>query len=99
MTQPLVIDQLEELLEEEVPCAGIGAPPIARRCSRTAVLITRGHGCHVENRVKCLVCWQVWYQYHAALIARYGGIRCAESGIGCGRRFPSVEAFSDYRPF
>lgn len=100
MTQPLVIDQLEELLQEEVPCAGIKHSVIGRQCSNAAVLITKGHGCPIRNRVKCLACWQVWYQYHAGRLATNGGLRCTDGGRGgCRRWFPSVEAFSDYRPF
>lgn len=85
----------DELLEHEIPCGGILHTPIARSCSRAAVLRSFGHGCLHGPRFKCIECYKIWSDYHAEHLVRFGSIRC----IDCGRNFATVKAFSDYRPF
>ena len=88
---------LEALLADDVPCGGIGTPWMRRDCYRPAALRSRGHGCGSPSSrlFKCLQCWQYWYVTHSRLLAEQGSITCGT----CRRQFPSVEAFSDYRPF
>lgn len=96
MTQPLTTDQLEELLEAELPCGGVKYPHrLAQTCARPADLRSVGHGCDRAPMYKCINCWQVWYQAHVAILNRWGCITCDI----CAAVFPSVEFFSDYRPF
>lgn len=100
MTQPLTTDQIEELLEEWVPCGGIKWTPIARKCDNEAVLRRHGHACRCANdgdpaALKCISCWQIWYRYQVDLLTRCGHIRCSI----CKTNFSTVEAFADYRPF
>jgi DNA-directed RNA polymerase subunit RPC12/RpoP len=88
MTQPLTTTDLEELLEEEVPC---------QDCGREAVLRSMGHtGCSaVPPLFRCIPCWQKWLQGVLSHIQFRGDTGCSH----CPQRFYSVEAFSDYRPF
>jgi hypothetical protein len=85
----------DELLDAEIPCVGISFAPIARSCSRPAVLRTFGHGCRPMNpwRFKCLACFKVWYAYNLHLL-QFGPLRCGT----CKREFSDIESFSDYRP-
>lgn len=85
----------DELLDEEIPCGGIGHPPIARSCSYAALLRSLGHGCTSHHMFKCLECWRIWYIAHLHILTRFSRIRCDQ----CLRTFRTVEAFSDYKPF
>ena len=85
---------LEELLDQDIPCEGIRTPQIARQCGRPAVLKSNGHG-HRDTSFKCVECWQVWYRLAVQVLARSGCIGCME----CGQLFDTVESFADYRPF
>lgn len=90
------VDELEDMLDAEIPCGGISEPRVQRSCDRAAILRCGGHGCpDTRTYCKCIPCWRVWYQAVATAIACYGSVGCAT----CRRRFATVESFADYRPF
>lgn len=89
---------LEELLDNEVPCQGWRGPVNRphRHCDKPAALRSFGHGCRPEvGRFKCITCWQAWYTNFVARVNKFGSVRCA----GCDARFTDPSGFSDYRPF
>lgn len=78
------VTELEELLDEEVPCL---------KCGKAAQLRSDRHG-HGMACV-CISCWQPWFKRITATIAKYGRVKCD----CCPRSFATVEAFADYRLF
>ena len=91
-TQFVSETDLEELLQEEVPCMSCGKP---------AMLRSIGHGTCTDSKgnpppmYKCLSFYQAWLLGVLQTIAAYDHTLC----VRCGRKFPTVESFSDYRPF
>lgn len=80
---------LNELYDQDVPC---------KSCGKPAQLRTFGHRCHPNYPIYvCIKCWQRWLQQELDKNRRAGRSHflCAK----CGRRFPTIESFSDYRPF
>lgn len=94
--QAVPVEDLEELLDKEVPCGGNNYPSRSQ-CGQSAQLYSRVHNCHPPRsfNFKCINHWQTWYKAVAADLASQGYLCCNR----CSRRFSSVEAFSDYRPF
>lgn len=98
MTQPLTTPDLEELLDESIPCGGIRDRDCARGCTAEAVLQwTNPHGCPepAVAHFKCVDCWMVLYQHLAHIFAKHGRIRCRY----CRHISASVLAHTDFRPF
>lgn len=85
-TATVGVDELLEQFERDVPCD---------TCDSPAELRSDCHSC--ACKFKCLRCWQKWLQQELDRNHRLGRdfFLC---GV-CWRKFPSVEAFSDYRPF
>lgn len=90
MTHAIAVSDLEELLQEEIPCEADGG------CRRGAQLRSAGHACVDPGPFHlCIQCWQEWFSRNVLAIKRYGWIVCDD----CGQAFTTVEAFNDYRPF
>lgn len=81
-------EALEEQFDRDVPCG---------QCGKPAVLRSDGHGCRSWPAFKCIKCWQVCLETELDK-NRMTGRRyfdCAR----CNQHFPTVESFSDFRPF
>ena len=91
-----VTPDLEELLEQDIPCG---------RCKKPAQLRSMGHrandccrggiGEEPPPYFKCIGCWQVWATSVLEYVSYFGRVDCGS----CGQRFSTIEDFSDYRPF
>ena len=99
-TETKPVADLNEMLDQEVPCTGIRNRSISRTCDKPAVVRwTNPHNCvtsaygHAE---KCLDCWMALYQLLARNLVRAGGsLTCPY----CRTVSYSVLAHTDYRPF
>lgn len=92
------VADLEELLEQEIPCGGLLHDELRRDCSNAAVVRwTNPHGgAHpVAAPYKCMDCWMVLYQHLANHLAHCDAIKCDM----CGHVSRSVLEHTDYRPF
>lgn len=93
------VADLEELLEQEIPCGGLTYRPVRRSCGKSAaVRWTSPHGNDhpgVKAQYKCMDCWMVLYQRLADELASEGYLVCGS----CGHVSHHVLAHTDYRPF